>query len=249
MNSISIIMPLKNGMPFLQETLLSIKNQTYSNWELLIIDASSTDGSIELVNSFNDSRFKVIKRDLGPGLARNYGISISNGEYLAFIDSDDIWHEEKLDIQLKEMVKNNFLYTYTNYSWIDTKTNLLGRNHYFLHKMNYQTFFSKRIIVMSSVMIKKDILKDLELTAYDGFAEDLYFHGKILQKGIVAFGIDKYLLSYRKHKKSRSKDVISNQIAVWKLYRNQFNLSFMESILMYSLYILDVAYRRLFKIN
>tara|TARA_B100000902_G_C27047341_1_gene782359 strand:- start:289 stop:831 length:543 start_codon:yes stop_codon:yes gene_type:complete len=180
MNSISIIMPLKNGMPFLQETLLSIKNQTYSNWELLIIDASSTDGSIELVNSFNDSRFKVIKRDLGPGLARNYGISISNGEYLAFIDSDDIWHEEKLDIQLKEMVKNNFFYTYTNYSWIDTKTNLLGRNHYFLHKMNYQTFFSKRIIVMSSVMIKKDILKDLELTAYDGFAEDLYFHGKIL---------------------------------------------------------------------
>ena len=102
---------------------------------------------------------------------------------------------------------------------------------------------------MSSVMVKKKILKDLNFDAYDGFAEDLFFHGKILQKGIEAIGIDKYLLSYRKHGKSRSRDVISNQIAVWKLYRNQFNLSLLKSILVYFAYILNVAYRRLFKIN
>ncbi len=249
MNSVSIIMPLKNGMPFLEETLDSIKNQTFSNWELLIIDANSIDGSLELIKSYNERRFKVITKDLGPGLARNYGISVAEGEYIAFVDADDVWDQEKLDIQLAAMINNNFLFTYTNYSWIDNTANFIGKNKYFISKMNFHKFFSKRIIVMSSVMVKKNILKDLNFNDYDGYAEDLFFHGKILQKGIEAIGIDKYLLSYRKHEKSRSRDIISNQIAVWKLYRNQFNLSFLKSILVYSEYILDVAYRRLFKIN
>lgn len=249
MNSISIIMPLKNGMPFLKETLDSIKNQTFSNWELLVIDANSIDGSLELIKSYNERRFKVITKDLGPGLARNYGISVAEGEYIAFIDADDVWDKEKLDIQLGEMINNNFPFTYTNYSWIDNRATFIGKNKYFISRMNFHKFFSKRIIVMSSVMVKKKILKDLNFDAYDGFAEDLFFHGKILQKGIEAIGIDKYLLSYRKHGKSRSRDIISNQIAVWKLYRNQFNLSLLKSILVYSAYILDVAYRRLFKIN
>ena len=249
MNLVSIIMPLKNGMPHLEETLESIKNQSYQEWELLIIDANSGDGSKELIKSYNEKRFKIIDKDLGPGLARNYGISISEGEYLAFIDADDIWHEDKLLIQLGEMISRDISYTYTNYSWIDTDTKLIGENKYFISKMNFRKFFSKRIIVMSSVMIKKEILKDLNFNSYDGFAEDFFFHGKILQKGIEAIGIDKYLLSYRKHGKSRSRDVMSNQIAVWRLYRNQFNLSFLRSILMYCSYILNVAYRRLFKIN
>ena len=228
MNSVSIIMPLKNGMPFLKETLDSIKNQTFSNWELLIIDANSIDGSLELIKSYNERRFKVITKDLGPGLARNYGISVAKGEYIAFVDADDVWDQEKLDIQLAAMINNNFLFTYTNYCWIDNTANFIGKNKYFISKMNFHKFFSKRIIVMSSVMVKKKILKDLNFNDYDGYAEDLFFHGKILQKGIEAIGIDKYLLSYRKHEKSRSRDIISNQIAVWKLYRNQFNLSFFK---------------------
>ena len=196
-----------------------------------------------------ERRFKVITKDLGPGLARNYGIRVAEGEYIAFIDADDVWDKEKLDIQIGDMINNNFLFTYTNYSWIDNRATFIGKNKYFISRMNFNKFFSKRIIVMSSVVVKKKILKDLNFDAYDGFAEDLFFHGKILQKGIEAIGIDKYLLSYRKHGKSRSRDVISNQVAVWKLYRNQFNLSLLKSIFVYSAYILDVAYRRLFKIN
>lgn len=249
MKLVSIIMPLKNGMPHLKETLDSIKNQTYQEWELLIIDANSDDGSLELINSYNEKRFKIIDKELGPGLARNYGISISKGEYLAFIDADDIWHKDKLDIQLGDMISYEIPYTYTNYCWIDSNTNLIGENKHFISNMNFNKFFSKRIIVMSSVMIKKEILKDLNFDSYDGFAEDQFFFGKILQKGIEAIGIDKYLLSYRKHRKSRSSDVISNQIAVWRLYRNQFNLSFLKSVLVYCSYILNVAYRRLFRIN
>ena len=142
-------MPLKNGMPFLKETLDSIKNQTFSNWELLIIDANSIDGSLELIKSYNERRFKVITKDLGPGLARNYGISVAKGEYIAFVDADDVWDQEKLDIQLAAMINNNFLHVY-ELLLIDNTANFIGKNKYFIFKMNFHKFFSKRIIVMSS---------------------------------------------------------------------------------------------------
>lgn len=246
---VSIVMPLKNGMPFLKETINSIKSQTYKNWELIIVDSESNDGSIELIKKFDDKRIKILQKNLGPGLARNYGITNSKGSYIAFIDSDDLWTKEKLSLQINDMIFKNSSFSYTNYELISSESKLLGKNGHFRNQFSYSDFFSKRNIVMSSVIVKKEILKNIRLNDYDGFAEDQYFFGKILQNGIKASGIDKYLLKYRKHSLSRSKDILSNQIAVYKLYRNHFDLGFIKTFTSYISYLIDVAIRRIFKIN
>tara|TARA_Y100000992_G_C21256421_1_gene488773 strand:+ start:420 stop:1178 length:759 start_codon:yes stop_codon:yes gene_type:complete len=244
---ISIVMPLKNGMPFLKETINSIKNQTYNNWELIIVDSESDDGSIEVIKNFDDSRIKILQMKLGPGLARNYGISNSKGSYIAFIDSDDLWKKEKLLMQREDMNYKNSSFSYTNYELISNQSKVLGKNHHFRDEFSYSNFFSKRNIVMSSVMVKKSILENIKLNDYDGFAEDQYFFGKILQNGTKAYGLNEYLLRYRKHSHSRSKDILSNQIAVYKLYRNHFDLGLFKTIISYFSYVIDVALRRVFK--
>ena len=248
-NLVSIIMPLKNGMPFLRETIESILNQSYENWELIIVDAISLDGSKEFIDSLNNNKIKFFSEKLGPGLARNLGIKNSKGEFLAFIDSDDTWDQKKLDLQINFMNKKKINFTYTNYRWIDHNSNTLGENKFFLSSISFKEFFSKRVIVMSSVVIRRDLINKVNLLAYDGYAEDQYFYGKLLELENVAYGLNDTLLSYRKHSKSRSSDIFANQYAVWNLYRKHFNLNLFQAFIFYISYIFLVAYRRLFRIN
>ena len=122
-NLVSIITPSFNSQRFISETIESIINQTYTNWELLITDDFSTDNTIEIVESYskNDSRIKLfkLKKNLGAGLARNFSINKSQGRYIAFCDSDDQWKTNKLEVQMKFMKENNLVFSFTDYNSID----------------------------------------------------------------------------------------------------------------------------------
>ena len=104
---ISVICPSYNSENTIEETLLSVFKQTYSNWEIIIVDGGSTDNTEKIVLDFKKQkrniRFETFLEISGPGPAREYGISMANGEYFAFIDTDDLWHESKLDLQLTFM--------------------------------------------------------------------------------------------------------------------------------------------------
>ena len=104
---VSIIMPNKNGKEFLKETINSLLNQTYSNWELLFFDSLSTDGSLDIVESMSDDRFNIFSKEIGVSAARFEGISRSRGSFIAFLDSDDIWASNKLEIQISEISSND----------------------------------------------------------------------------------------------------------------------------------------------
>ena len=116
---ISIITPSYNSANFIGETIESIQAQTYKNWELIITDDCSKDNTIEVVNSYitNDSRIKVFKleKNSGGGVARNNSIEKANGRYIAFCDSDDRWHPEKLEKQIAFMQKKDCAFSYTSY--------------------------------------------------------------------------------------------------------------------------------------
>ena len=116
---ISIITPSYFSENHIEDCILSVLSQTYSNWEMFIVDGESRDSTVQIVNQYlqKDDRIKLINNpnDDGPAQARAHGLKIANGDYLAFIDSDDLWLPEKLQSQVEFMVQNNYSFTYTRY--------------------------------------------------------------------------------------------------------------------------------------
>jgi len=140
---ISIIVPTYNHAMFIKKAIISVKNQTYKNWELIIIDNFSTDNTQKIIKNFRDKRLKYykIKNDGIIAKSRNFGIKFSKGEWIAFLDSDDYWRENKLEICVKNInEKVDFIY-------------------HDLESVCFKNFFFKKKIVGRS--LKKPILKDL----------------------------------------------------------------------------------------
>ena len=128
---VSIITPAYNSAKFIAETIQSVQNQTYENWEMLIVDDGSTDKTEAIVLSFvnKDKRiqFHKLKQNSGAGVARNTAIEKVNGNYIAFLDSDDLWKPEKLQKQLLFMEANNLHLTFSFYDQINEEGNLLNK--------------------------------------------------------------------------------------------------------------------------
>ena len=140
---ISIIVPTYNHAMFIKKAIISVKNQTYKNWELIIIDNFSTDNTQKIIKNFRDKRLKYykIKNDGIIAKSRNFGIKFSKGEWIAFLDSDDYWRENKLEICVKNInEKIDFIY-------------------HDLESVCFKKFFFKKKIIGRS--LKKPILKDL----------------------------------------------------------------------------------------
>ncbi len=126
---VSIIMPSYNTAKYIKETIESVINQTYTNWELLIVDDCSTDNTDEIVKKFKDERIKYFKneKNSGAAISRNKALREAKGKWIAFLDSDDLWHKEKLEKQIKYMKDNNYHFSYTQYEEIDENSNSLNR--------------------------------------------------------------------------------------------------------------------------
>lgn len=125
---VSIIMPSYNTGKFIAETIQSVLTQTYQNWELIIVDDCSTDGTDSVVASFKDSRVRYFKNEVNRGAAvsRNKALKEANGRWIAFLDSDDLWHPQKLEKQVAFMEKNGYAFSYTCYREINEDSKPLG---------------------------------------------------------------------------------------------------------------------------
>lgn len=119
---VSIITPNKNCALFIYETIHSVQAQTYQNWELIIVDDCSSDGSEEVVKPYmeRDARIRLLQNSANSGVAvsRNYALREAKGRWIAFLDSDDLWHPEKLERQLRFMVEKGYAFSYTQYAEI-----------------------------------------------------------------------------------------------------------------------------------
>lgn len=125
---VSIIMPSYNTAPYIKETIQSVLDQTYTNWELIIVDDCSTDNTEEVLATINDSRIRYFKNEKNSGAAvsRNKALRAAKGQWIAFLDSDDLWMSEKLEKQINFMKKNGYSFSYTNYEEIDVDGNKTG---------------------------------------------------------------------------------------------------------------------------
>lgn len=114
---VSIVMPSYNSAKYVKDSIESVLNQTYTNWELLIVDDCSKDQTVEIIKSFKDERIRLFQNptNSGAAISRNRALREAKGKWIAFLDSDDIWLPNKLEGQLKFMIDNNYSFTYTDY--------------------------------------------------------------------------------------------------------------------------------------
>lgn len=125
---VSIIMPSYNTAPYIREAIQSVLEQTYTKWELIIVDDCSTDNFDEVLSEISDERIKIYKnkKNIGAAISRNKALRVARGQWIAYLDSDDLWMPEKLERQVAFMENNNYSFSYTNYKEIDVNGNETG---------------------------------------------------------------------------------------------------------------------------
>ena len=138
---ISIITPMYNAEEFILDMIKSVQAQTYQNWEMIVVDDCSQDGGPNIIKKISktDERIKLISQEQhsGPSHVRNVAIELAKGRYLAFLDSDDLWHEQKLNKQLNFMKKNHYAFTYTGFDKINGEK-LSGNIFYEANKLDFR---------------------------------------------------------------------------------------------------------------
>jgi len=244
-NLVSIITPLYNADKYIGEAIGSVINQTYKNWEMLIIDDGSEDKSHEkaLKYSEKDKRIKVLKneRNLGVIKTRNRGIEIAKGRYIAFLDSDDLWKKEKLEKQIKFMENNKIFISYTGYEKINEDGSLRGGIKV-PKKVTYSDSLKGNVMGCLTVTYNQEKLGKRYFTELE-MSEDHVLWLEILKEVEASYGISESLAQYRVLKNSRSSSKINAIKFQWEINRQIEKLNIFQS-LYYFINYLWFGYRR-----
>jgi teichuronic acid biosynthesis glycosyltransferase TuaG len=244
---VTIITPSYNSEKFIGEAIQSVLNQTYANWEMIIVDDCSTDNTLKLIHEYlkKDARIKLFENGLNCGAAvcRNIGLENATGRFIAFIDSDDLWISNKLELQLNFMLNNNYEISFTNYELVDESSKSLNKSVNSVLKVDYRGYLKNTIIGMSTSMIdssKTGVFKFTNLRT----RQDTYLWISLLKKGFNAYGIDSTLAKYRVRKDSISANKISAAKQVWYLYYSLEKLGFITSVYYFTFYAYNAVKKR-----
>lgn len=230
---ISIITPTYNCGKFIGETIESVINQTYENWEMIIVDDCSKDNTKDIVNKYaqNDDRIKyyLLEKNSGAAIARTKAMELANGNYMAFLDSDDLWVEDKLEKQLKFMKENNFNFVCTEYEQIDEQRNPLGKIIKVRDKANYNRVLLDCPVGNSTVMYNVKAMGKFQVPNIRKRNDDALWL-KMLKKEEYIHGMKEVLMKYRIRENSISSNKLDLVKYHWYLYREIENLSVIRSI-------------------
>ena len=242
MNLVSIIIPYYKKKLYIEETLNSAINQTYKETEIIIIFDDPGNEDLNFLREIikKDARIKLIINDInhGAGKSRNIGIKKSSGDYIAFLDSDDIWLHNKIETQLKFMKENNAVFSHTSYKVLNKD---LRYNIRYARDFDYLPDLLKSCdIGLSTVLLKKEILSDDCSFAKTRTKEDFVLWLKILKNNYKIVGLDKILTDWRELENSLSSSKFQKLIDGFNVYYKYMNFSFFKSI--YYLLCLSINY-------
>ena len=238
---VSIIMPYFKKKKYVKYSVLSVLNQTFKNFELIIIYDNETSNELKFINKIKklDKRIKVIKNkfNIGAGLSRNVGIDYSKGVYLAFLDADDLWHKNKLFAQIKFMRKKNIEISHTSYEIIDDDSVIKGTRQAKL--MNYKKLIKSCDIGLSTVIIKKSLIKNLRFPNLKT-KEDYVLWLEIAKNGKIIHALNTKLTQWRKSNNSLSSSVVRKLTDGYYVYRCYLKFNVIKSF--YSLFVLSINF-------
>ncbi|WP_370214844.1 glycosyltransferase family 2 protein [Mesoflavibacter profundi] len=231
---VSIITPMYNSEKFILKTIESVINQTYSNWELLLIDDGSTDNTIQIVEVFKQkySNIKLIQNltNLGAAQSRNKGILEAKGDYIAFLDADDLWKPNKLDLQIQFMQTHNCDVSFSSYEQIDENGKPLNKLVQALPKLTYNKYLKTNYIGNLTGMYNAKTLGKITSPDLRKRQDWLLWLAAIKKSGKPALGIQESLAYYR----VRQNSISSNKIELLKynylVYKKGLGFSTIKSL-------------------
>jgi len=230
MDLVSIITPCYNSERFIAETYQSIFNQTFKNWEWIIVDDCSKDNSVKIIQSFNDERVKLVvqSNNQGAAVARNKALDIAKGKYITFIDSDDLWLPNFLETTVRYLQKNKENLVYTSYKRVDENLNFALEDFIAIDKINRnRILYNCPIPMLTSVYNASEIgivkFPDVELR------EDHAMWIDLLERTEYARAIKESLAIYRMRENSVSRNKWNIAIKQYNVYRKYLKMDTIKS--------------------
>ncbi len=248
---VSVVIPTYCASLYLQETLDSVRNQTYKHWEMILVDDCSTDATLEIARAYENAHpecaIQIIEQEWNQGAAaaRNHGVQKASGGYIAFLDADDLWEPNKIEKELAFAKEHNAAFVCTSYEFADETGKGLGKIARVPKRITYDHAIKNTIIFTSTVVFDMNQLSKEEITMPCIPSEDTATWWNILRSGIVAYGLDEVLVRYRRPAKSLSSNKLKAIMRIWNLYRKQEHFSVIRSSYCFAHYAVRTTLRRL----
>ena len=238
---VSVIMPAYNAEKYIEKAIMSVVNQTYTNWELIVIDDGSKDSTSEIVEKLvkKDERiaFFANEKNMGVARTRNRGFDLAKGEYVALLDSDDIWQEEKLEKQLALVDSTDADIVYTAYGIVDVEGKKYKEDYLVPSQTDFEKMLGENHIGCSTVMLKKSVTEKYRFNE-NFYHEDYVLWMQLLKDGYKACGLTEVLVQYRFYPGSRAANKFKSAQKRWIIYREYLDLPFVKSVVCLVKYIL-----------
>lgn len=240
MSRVSIITPAYNAVSFLEETVKSVQNQTFFDWEMIIVDDCSTDATFSLAKRLaeKDGRIKVFQnlKNSGVAAARNKALDMATGEYIAFLDSDDLWLPQKLEKQVEFMDIGQYVLTYTNYQKFNSETGeRIQKVIRAPAMMTAKRIYGDTSIGCLTVMVNRNKSGLFHMPLL-GHTEDNITWQKILARGYTGYRLDEILSLYREGNPSLTSGKKRAAKQQWQTYREYYKFSVLKSSYYFSQY-------------
>ncbi|MCF2901341.1 glycosyltransferase [Pseudoalteromonas sp. OFAV1] len=248
MSLVSIITPSYKSKKFIKETLLSIQNQTFTDFEVLIVDDASPDDSADYIEAnLPDDRFRLIRleNNLGAAEARNEALKIANGRYIAFLDSDDLWKTEKLERQIQFMERKNIAFSFSAYEVIDENGIIVKDKIPVPDKITKSQYLGNTIIGCLTVILDRTKFKQDIIMPNLRSSHDMALWVNLLDEIKVAHGYKDILASYRLVGTSNTANKTKAAKEVWQVYRNYLQYNCFKSSYYFIKYAFNAVLKRI----
>lgn len=247
---VSIIVPVYNVEKYIVQTIDTVRAQTYDNWELLLIEDGSSDSTVQKIEEYieqtKDARIRLIKQpeNMGAAKARNRGLMESEGQFIAYLDADDLWMPEKLEKELAFMKERKAAFAFTGYEFANEQGVGTGKVVKVPDTLTYKEALKNTTIFTTTVIfdtarISKDLLEMPVMKS-----EDTALWWKVLRNGYVAHGLNENLVKYRRVGKSLSSNKIEALRRIWNLYRKAEGMSILSSAYHFCFWAVNAVARR-----
>lgn len=237
---VSVVMPAYNAERFIEEAIRSVQSQTMEDWELIVVDDCSTDSTVEIAKRLKASDHRILliemKENRGVASARNAGLDLARGSYVALLDSDDVWRNCKLEKQIAKMRSACADIVNCSYDYIDAEGRSKGLTYHVPETTTFDFLLKENTIGCSMALLSSEVAESYRFDS-GYFHEDYVFWLRLLKEGKIVSGCTEVLVSCRHSRGSRSFDKWKSARNRWVVYRNYLKFSAIKSALYFAYYV------------